>query len=430
MSQADLRSRYLEPSTRSTAATTRINRPALSPISWSLRVIFFSSSSCVLLTRCIDAYDVNLSPDKRTILIHSETNLIEALKLKLEDLFAPSRSTYSTQTVKPVIGLTPSAKPRSPSPELGSDPPLRPRRRSSSIASDAIDLDTPPLPTPTPPPVEGPPRPRSVAISIEPRQLTLNATASQWDLKPRPSAEPPKKKRKTEEKRSAFSNVVKGFVKEGDVARYLDVEASVSKGGDDEEGEDETDEEETRMSEDDGEEPKLFLPEEEGEEEEPPGEARLVSPALIPATLGQHRRPLTPAPPPYQGERTGQGMLHVEEEPAADLDSHLHRLADAGIDSVTDAALLEYAIPPHETHAIRSLSFDLEAVKAAYAPRDRSREERMNAEDEDDSLEVELAGLAVEDAEAEAALSRIFSQGDFATMQVCGQFNLGCAMVH
>lgn len=32
------------------------------------------------LTGTSDAYDVNLSPDKRTILFHSENNLIEALK--------------------------------------------------------------------------------------------------------------------------------------------------------------------------------------------------------------------------------------------------------------------------------------------------------------------------------------------------------------
>ncbi|TFY64260.1 hypothetical protein EVJ58_g2745 [Rhodofomes roseus] len=41
-----------------------------------------------------DSLDVNVSPDKRTILLHSEKNLIEALKVALEQKFAPSRATY------------------------------------------------------------------------------------------------------------------------------------------------------------------------------------------------------------------------------------------------------------------------------------------------------------------------------------------------
>ncbi|PIL33828.1 hypothetical protein GSI_03534 [Ganoderma sinense ZZ0214-1] len=38
--------------------------------------------------------DVNVSPDKRTILLHSENNLIQALKAALEETYAPSRATF------------------------------------------------------------------------------------------------------------------------------------------------------------------------------------------------------------------------------------------------------------------------------------------------------------------------------------------------
>ncbi|KAI0823883.1 hypothetical protein BC628DRAFT_1382209 [Trametes gibbosa] len=38
--------------------------------------------------------DINVSPDKRTILIHSENNLIQALKVALEEKYAPARSTF------------------------------------------------------------------------------------------------------------------------------------------------------------------------------------------------------------------------------------------------------------------------------------------------------------------------------------------------
>ncbi|SPO44398.1 related to PMS1 - DNA mismatch repair protein [Moesziomyces antarcticus] len=41
-----------------------------------------------------DSYDVNVSPDKRTIFLHEESRLIEKLKQALEELFAPSRATF------------------------------------------------------------------------------------------------------------------------------------------------------------------------------------------------------------------------------------------------------------------------------------------------------------------------------------------------
>ncbi|KAG2346291.1 DNA mismatch repair protein MutL [Suillus weaverae] len=44
------------------------------------------------------ACDVNVSPDKRTIFLHSEQNLIQALKAALEEAFASSRSTFDVGT--------------------------------------------------------------------------------------------------------------------------------------------------------------------------------------------------------------------------------------------------------------------------------------------------------------------------------------------
>ncbi|RPD53292.1 DNA mismatch repair protein MutL [Lentinus tigrinus ALCF2SS1-7] len=38
--------------------------------------------------------DINVSPDKRTILLHSENNLVQALRTALEEKYAPSRATY------------------------------------------------------------------------------------------------------------------------------------------------------------------------------------------------------------------------------------------------------------------------------------------------------------------------------------------------
>ncbi|KAK4686266.1 DNA mismatch repair protein PMS2, partial [Tremellales sp. Uapishka_1] len=41
-----------------------------------------------------ESVDINVSPDKRTIFVHSEANLIEALRSTLETFFQPTRSTY------------------------------------------------------------------------------------------------------------------------------------------------------------------------------------------------------------------------------------------------------------------------------------------------------------------------------------------------
>ncbi|WRT64199.1 uncharacterized protein IL334_001128 [Kwoniella shivajii] len=50
--------------------------------------------------------DINVSPDKRTIFVHSEDRLIETLKIALDEFYQPSRSTFAvggaTQTVKTI----------------------------------------------------------------------------------------------------------------------------------------------------------------------------------------------------------------------------------------------------------------------------------------------------------------------------------------
>ncbi|GBE87291.1 DNA mismatch repair protein [Sparassis crispa] len=45
-----------------------------------------------------DSCDVNVSPDKRTILLHSENSLVQALKSALEETFASSRATYDVNS--------------------------------------------------------------------------------------------------------------------------------------------------------------------------------------------------------------------------------------------------------------------------------------------------------------------------------------------
>ncbi|GAA5881569.1 hypothetical protein JCM3774_005352 [Rhodotorula dairenensis] len=48
-----------------------------------------------------DAYDVNVSPDKRTIFLHSEGNLITCLKEALARFFEPEKGTFAMQAIGP-----------------------------------------------------------------------------------------------------------------------------------------------------------------------------------------------------------------------------------------------------------------------------------------------------------------------------------------
>ena len=48
-----------------------------------------------------DAYDVNVSPDKRTIFLHSEGNLIACLKDALARFFEPEKGTFAMQAIGP-----------------------------------------------------------------------------------------------------------------------------------------------------------------------------------------------------------------------------------------------------------------------------------------------------------------------------------------
>ncbi|KAI0351151.1 DNA mismatch repair protein MutL [Trametes cingulata] len=51
--------------------------------------------------------DINVSPDKRTVLLHSENNLVQALKAALEEAYAPARATFDVQNA---VAATQSAR--------------------------------------------------------------------------------------------------------------------------------------------------------------------------------------------------------------------------------------------------------------------------------------------------------------------------------
>lgn len=75
-----------------------------------------------------NACDINVSPDKRTILIHSENALVDALKTALEEAYSPSRSTFAVQ-------LTQNQTQKPSLPEFSDDP-------VTSDTQDMVDGDS------------------------------------------------------------------------------------------------------------------------------------------------------------------------------------------------------------------------------------------------------------------------------------------------
>lgn len=373
--------------------------------------------------------------------MHNETNLIEALKTALEGAFSPFRSTYSTQPVaSKQIGLTQPVKapPMKPPTPPASDSP--PARRASSPASNEIDQETPPVvatgrelgDSPLPSPPEERPRQKSVAISLEPRQLTLDASGASWALRDNGAPGQPKKKRKISfegapSKRAAFSQVVKSFAaNDGQTQlelRLLEKESSEEEPpeGDELEGIDVEMQDGSESPAD-----RRLCRRASSEEEDVASLAHQPSPPDIdeaPAHViedddeGTHAE-VPHMPPSSPLEHTNEHPLHRSSSAEQLLDEHLQELAQEGSAVIYDDSVFEAV-------SSRSLAFDLDAIKLAWSKPAAASSPKMQ-QDDADALEVELAGLSVDDAEAEAALSRIVSQADFTEMTVVGQFNLGC----
>ncbi|GAA6017569.1 hypothetical protein JCM8202_000336 [Rhodotorula sphaerocarpa] len=82
-----------------------------------------------------DAYDVNVSPDKRTIFLHSEGNLIASLKEALARFFEPEKGTFAMQTIGP-SGTLHSTSSSQQTTEDADDEPVEPPRKKRKTAED------------------------------------------------------------------------------------------------------------------------------------------------------------------------------------------------------------------------------------------------------------------------------------------------------
>ncbi|QRV85038.1 DNA mismatch repair protein [Ceratobasidium sp. AG-Ba] len=80
-----------------------------------------------------DTFDINVSPDKRMIMLHNESELVAALKTSIEESFASARSTYQINDGKLSKGSTPKPGPSTEDTQSKLD--VATHSRSASVAS-------------------------------------------------------------------------------------------------------------------------------------------------------------------------------------------------------------------------------------------------------------------------------------------------------
>lgn len=103
----------------------------LSACSWSVPLV---AAVSIFLTfgpaHDADAYDVNVSPDKRTIFLHSEGNLIACLKEALLRFFEPEKGTFAMQAIGPARQTSGQKPPAdgTESDDEDAEPPLKKKR--------------------------------------------------------------------------------------------------------------------------------------------------------------------------------------------------------------------------------------------------------------------------------------------------------------
>ncbi|BEI83571.1 hypothetical protein CcaverHIS002_0401750 [Cutaneotrichosporon cavernicola] len=92
-----------------------------------------------------EGVDINVSPDKRTIMVHSEANLIESLRKALDKLFQPTRSSYAVGGASHTIKVIQNEKDADGEDEAGEEaedaPEAESQRTRASRVSDLVESD-------------------------------------------------------------------------------------------------------------------------------------------------------------------------------------------------------------------------------------------------------------------------------------------------
>ncbi|WFC94626.1 ATP-binding mismatch repair protein [Malassezia brasiliensis] len=397
-----------------------------------------------------DQYDVNVSPDKRTILVHHEAALLEAIRDALDAFFAPTRGVLQVhgpgaeapsnepsaaaprdiavdeRTASPTDNEAPYAPveatpvaPEPPSNDPASPPP-------ASLSSDQADAPMSP-PPPTPPRAHQTPskRPGSPVASVAktPRTtLSVSTRQASWSphREPRHEASSPPKA-PASEIRAQFRRAVEKFARvQADAPLVGHEELEEASEGLEEEPESEERSDELEEESDD------VLEDTHEKSSDPESNSEAASP------MPQRTGPRTQAPvhdvvyAESEGEEdelvsqrapTQTPDTHSDSSPAPAVSLQPTETPTAEAAPASDASV---SVPPPLTPTY-TLGVDVGALAARIASSHAPAHTTPIVSDALDS-----AGVQEQDIErASHALERVIRKTDFAQMHIVGQFNLG-----
>ncbi|PWN28737.1 DNA mismatch repair protein MutL [Jaminaea rosea] len=436
-----------------------------------------------------ESYDVNVSPDKRTIFLHEESQLVEALKAALEELWAPARSTLAVNMIGGTQQKLPMASAPAPATRTSSaiardegqedededeemmeeaagrdsvedegeqDEDITPQAPSRSDEIDESDEDTADpstlsstrrstaaIPSRLNGNVSAAAAPfsarRSTSTSAAPSFPYLPPARSSTNPSSRPSASMPAALVARSKQPSQTLHQM--------LARYKAPQSEAPAVDEDGERDDATGEEhgeieaEQRAEEEAQESPAgaALQPVEDLEYRESLPESQLEAGEQEASDMVEH-----PAPQADRGDGSEDGeddaeqlrkSKHVSRDGAeADEDDDERRRNLAGLDEGDDEA--GNGAAPSQSHRERplctaaagTLAIDIASLAERLSSmRTTQRSSEANEQGNEDA-EVDLSEAGIENAnfaDVESRLERVISKTDFAEMEILGQFNLG-----
>ncbi|KAG8736612.1 hypothetical protein FRC10_009129 [Ceratobasidium sp. 414] len=409
-----------------------------------------------------DTFDINVSPDKRMIMLHNEGGLVAALKASIEEAFASARSTYQVNDGK--LSKNANSKPDTPANDTQTKLNLttqsrdstRPTKKArvsspdesveeivveptSAAASEEFPASAPSKTTTQPAPPVPSISTSTLAPSAQPEfmpssaftspakakmiQAVLSTSSASWNRR-QPNQSPVKGNTGNKEKgntgavaRNALRERLAGMGLRGSQAVVEEIVGDDEEDGDEDE-EDEDEEEEDELEDD--------------EEVVPPVED------IVPMDVDQE--PDTPVMAPQGKDRDVVALPEETMEKTREKEKEKEKEEDKG----KGKDIPRPAKKPRQRHPSpepgkRPTEFvkggkrraarcivDVNRLKLVY----RYRATQPRPETDSPAGPVSETNWEEPDAaQAELALSRVIEKKDFLEMDILGQFNLGFVIV-
>lgn len=337
----------------------------------------------------LDAYDVNVTPDKRTVYVHHETALLEGLRDTLDSFYAPTRGVFEMHG-PPVHGVQRAAQPAT-EPAASPEPPA----------------DHEPNPSPEPGLAARPTR------QYTPHASTISTSTASWSQETSP-------RDNHSTLQTQFRQAVERFSmsqESRDTTELEYAESEPTTPG--EQAALDHDAQELREQHEESVEPvEPVEPVAPVESAEPAGHVDQVEPADVVEPVAPAESPSEPDSPHTNSPRTDFPPASSSPSPprsplwprgpTPEARKRQRIAATASPDEGPE-------VVQTQTAPLGTLPIDVSALASSSQP------PITPAPPADDSL----ADAGIDSADAEATLERVIEKGDFAHMEVVGQFNRG-----